>query len=160
MSQSCFLLLLLAGLPSMLEDVMEIFRYLVYPQHHLSHSCSGNVYLLRQGPHRPAGVLGDELVQGGGQDCSLIATYLALINVSADPPGATHLSNFNIFHHKQFFFLTSPLLKISFTVSPARSTECDPAFGASCWFIFARMRLFLFIYDSVNSRDGLARKNQ
>jgi hypothetical protein len=88
----------------MLEDVMEIFRYLVHPQTpSFPQLFWKNVYLLRQGPPQPAGGPGDELVQGGGQDCSLIATYLALINVSADPPEATHSSNFNIFHHKQFF---------------------------------------------------------
>jgi hypothetical protein len=40
-------------------------------------------------------VPGDELVQVGGQDCSLIVTYLAVINISADPPEAMHSSNFH-----------------------------------------------------------------
>jgi hypothetical protein len=36
-----------------------------------------------------------------GEGELLTATYLALLNVSADPPEATHLSNFHFFHHKQ-----------------------------------------------------------
>jgi hypothetical protein len=43
----------------------------------------------------------------GEKEDFLIATYLALINVSADPPEATHLSNFH------FFIINSVLTEIS-----------------------------------------------
>jgi hypothetical protein len=84
----------------MLEDLMKIFKYLIHPQNHLSHSCSGYVHLLVQGPHQPAGGPGDELVRVDSQDCSLIVTYPGLINVLTDPPEALH-SLTSIYHLKK-----------------------------------------------------------
>ncbi len=43
-----------------------------------------------------------------------------------------------------------------------RQRECEEkskAMVASCWFIFAKICLFVFNYDLANSIDGLARKN-
>ncbi len=53
-------------------------------------------HLPRLGPHQPAGVPGDKLVQVGGQDCSLVVTYLAVIMVSENPQEAINLSYFHL----------------------------------------------------------------
>jgi hypothetical protein len=49
-------------------------------------SCSGNVHVLRKGPHWPVSVPGDELLQVGHQYCSLRVTCPHVLIVSADHP--------------------------------------------------------------------------
>ncbi len=49
-------------------------------------------------------------------------------------------------------------LFISIMVHPAQSPETIPAPMPSCWFTFARMWLFVFIYVSADSWDGFAEK--
>ncbi len=95
-SQSCVLLLLWAGAPSCWKMKCLFSAIWSILWQHLFHSCSGNVHLLRLGPHQPAGAPGDELVQVGGQDLSLVVTYLAVIIVSENPLEALNLSYFHL----------------------------------------------------------------
>ncbi len=60
----------------LLEDVMAISSYLVHPPTPFFSSLFWNVHLLLQGPHEPAGVSGDELLQVVGQDSHLVLVIL------------------------------------------------------------------------------------
>ena len=150
MSQTCVLLLLWAGLPSMREGVMEIFKYLIHPQHHLSHSCSGYVHLLVQGPHQPAGGPGDGLVQVDGQDCSLLVTYLGLINVSTDPPEASHSLTF-IYHLKKSLLTEVSIAHNHFHgTSGAKSRDYPCSYGFQLAHLCRNVSVF-YMYDWATS---------
>jgi hypothetical protein len=83
------------------------------------------------GPHQPAGVPEDKLVQVGGQDLFLVVTYLAVIIVSENPLDAINLSNFH------FTIVNSVLIEVSiaynlFYGTPGAKPGDCPALVASC----------------------------
>jgi hypothetical protein len=118
-------MLLWAGVGAvLLENVMEIFSYLVHPRTPSFPSWSGNVQVLRKGPHLPVGVPVDGLVQVGGQDFSLRVTYLAVVIVSADHPEATHCRT--SINRQKICFLTEVSIadNLLHMTSGAKSGDC------------------------------------
>ncbi len=100
------------------------------------------------GPHEPVGVPGEELVQVGGQDCSLVVTYLAVIIVSENPLEAINLSYFH------FTIVISVLIEVSiahnlfYGTSGAKLEDCP----CSCSF------LLIHFYRNVSFSFFMARQ--
>jgi hypothetical protein len=129
--------------------VTEVLR------HHLAHSCSENVHLLRHQPHRPAGVPGDKLPEVLRQRGPLVIAA-HLVHLSGDfkhvrrPTRSDKLVVLLLHVVNCAFFIFAKFI-ISFTVRPAGSPETITALVLSCWYIVIRMALNPFVYCSPDS---------